>query len=137
MAQIFNDTTTWIDRKGIHHFGDGRGGLSMCGSVDRATGAGRARTAEKRGKLCPVCLEKFTALPEQFSGDSDIRIDRAIEIAVRFGGINKAHRKAWVIDQMVRQLAGERYDEIINLVTTARSGNDGSETYEWDVGIAP
>ena len=58
----------------------------------------------------------------------------AIEIAVRYGGIDGAHHKAWVIDQMVRILAGSAYDEV---VANAKAGEDGPDTYEWDVGIAP
>lgn len=34
------------------------------------------------------------------------RIDRAIDVAVRYGGFDGAHHKAWVIDQMVRELTG-------------------------------
>lgn len=62
------------------------------------------------------------------------RINKAIEIAVRFGGIDGDHHKAWVIDQMVRALAGDEYERI---VADARSGNDGPNTYEWNVGVVP
>lgn len=59
---------------------------------------------------------------------------RAIELAVRCGGIDGAHHKAWVIDQMVRILAGDEYE---NVVRDAKAGEDGPDTYEWDEGIAP
>lgn len=62
------------------------------------------------------------------------RIDQAVNLAVRYGGTQGDHHKAWVIDQMVRLLAGPDYDAI---VTEARSGEDGPETYPWDCGIAP
>jgi hypothetical protein len=62
------------------------------------------------------------------------RIDEAITIAVKYGGIGGEHHKAWVIDQMVRTLAGGRYDTIVK---DARAGEDGPESYDWDVGIAP
>ena len=62
------------------------------------------------------------------------RIFSAIAIAVKFGGINGDHHKAWVIDQMVRKLAGESYRSIVD---NARSGPDGPETYSWDEGVAP
>lgn len=61
-------------------------------------------------------------------------IDKAIEIAVGFGGIDGEHHKAWVIDQMVRVLAGDRYDSV---VADAKAGDDGPDTYTWDEGIAP
>lgn len=58
----------------------------------------------------------------------------ALDMAVKYGGIDGAHHKLWVIDQMVRALAGKHYDA---LVAEARAGEDGPETYSWDVGIAP
>lgn len=62
------------------------------------------------------------------------RIESAIDLAVRWGGTDGAHHKDWVIDQMVRTLAGDRYDAI---VAAAKAGEDGPETYSWNVGIAP
>lgn len=62
------------------------------------------------------------------------RLDSAIELAVRYGGIDGDHHKAWVIDQIVRALAGNRYSAI---VADAQDGDDGPETYTWDEGIAP
>lgn len=62
------------------------------------------------------------------------RIQAAIDLAVRYGGIDGDHHKAWVIDQMVRVLAGDRYRKIVR---EARSGEDGPETYDWNEGIAP
>lgn len=62
------------------------------------------------------------------------RRDNAIDLAVRYGGIDGSHHKAWVIDQMVRVLAGDKYEEIVDGVC---AGEDGPNTYEWDCGIAP
>lgn len=62
------------------------------------------------------------------------RIDKAIELAVRFGGIDGDHHKTWVIDQMVRILSGDDYAEI---VANAMAGEDGPATYSWDVGMSP
>jgi hypothetical protein len=62
------------------------------------------------------------------------RINAAIDLAVRYGSIDGAHHKAWVIDQMVRALSGDGYAE---LVAAACDGEDGPETYSWDEGIAP
>ena len=89
--------------------------------------------------------------------DSD-RIDKALDLAIRYGGIDGDHHKAWVIDQMVRALTGcpmvkktghradgLEYDyedqgeseEYLKLVADANDGEDGPDTYEWNVGIAP
>jgi len=86
------------------------------------------------------------------------RIEKAIDFAVRYGGIDGGHHKMWVIDQMVRALTGcpmvtktakdvhgndYTYEdqgespEYMALVAEACDGEDGPETYSWDVGIAP
>lgn len=65
---------------------------------------------------------------------ADDAVEAAIDLAVQSGGIDGTHHKAWVIDQMIRLLAGDRYETI---VADARAGEDGPETYDWDVGIAP
>ena len=63
-----------------------------------------------------------TAVPEP--------ITRALEIAFDYGQVDGAHHKAWVIDQMVQALTGDRYDRWVEEYT-----DDGE--YEWDTGIAP
>jgi hypothetical protein len=62
------------------------------------------------------------------------RIEEALTIAIRYGGFDGAHHKAWVIDQMVRALTGDDYEEF---VAEACDGEDGPETYSWDEGVAP
>jgi hypothetical protein len=62
------------------------------------------------------------------------RVQAAINIAIRYGGIDGSHHKMWVIDQMLRILSGSEYD---NLIRDANHGEDGPNTYEWDIGIAP
>lgn len=65
---------------------------------------------------------------------SQQKIDAAINMAIEYGGTYGDHHKAWVIDQMVRILAGENYESI---VAQAKDGEDGPDTYDWDEGIAP
>ena len=67
------------------------------------------------------------------SKDKEI-IGDAIDLIVQWGGIDGSHHKDWVMDQVVRKLAGDRYDEI---VATACFGEDGDNTYSWECGIAP
>ena len=62
------------------------------------------------------------------------RIQKAINLAVRYGGIDGDHHKAWVIDQMVRVLAGADYPVIVREACT---GEDGPNTYAWDEGTPP
>jgi hypothetical protein len=60
--------------------------------------------------------------------------NRALNLIARYGGIDGAHHKQWVIDQVVRALTGDEYDA---WVTEVKAGEDGPETYEWDTGRAP
>jgi hypothetical protein len=62
------------------------------------------------------------------------KIEAAIELAFQYGGIDGAHHKMWVIDQMLRILTGDKYDA---LVRESCDGEDGPDTYGWDTGIAP
>jgi len=86
------------------------------------------------------------------------RIDKALTFAVRFGGTDEFHHLQWIVDQMVRALTdcpmvtgsgidahGKEYqficqgesDEYLKLVTDAKDGKDGPDTYDWEVGIPP
>lgn len=62
------------------------------------------------------------------------RIAKAVALAIRYGGIDGAHHKAWVIDQMLRILLGGKYEQAIR---ESCAGEDGPNTYEHDVGIPP
>ena len=62
------------------------------------------------------------------------RIKDALDVAWQAGGMDGEHHKAWVIDQMVRALTGPDYAE---WVAARKIGEDGPETYGWDVGTAP
>jgi hypothetical protein len=58
----------------------------------------------------------------------------ALDNACSYGGIDGAHHKTWVIDQMVRALTGSDYDATIDKWC---NGEDGPNTYNWDCGVAP
>ena len=62
------------------------------------------------------------------------RMKEALTIGVQYGGIDGDHHKDWVIDQMIRKLAGSEYD---NIVAESCAGEDGPNTYSWNCGIAP
>lgn len=59
-------------------------------------------------------------------------VTAALEVARRYGGTDEAHHKDWVIDQMVRALTGDQYE---TWVAETCDGEDGPETYSWEVGI--
>ena len=62
------------------------------------------------------------------------RIFEALKLATDYGQTDGAHHKMWVIDQIVRVLAGDEYPAVIK---AHNDGDDGPETYAWDEGIAP
>lgn len=61
-------------------------------------------------------------------------VEKALDLALNYGSIDGDHHKTWVIDQMVRALTGDSYD---NWVAQHNDGEDGPNTYAWDEGIAP
>jgi len=85
------------------------------------------------------------------------RIQAALDIASSYGGIDGAHHKMWVIDQMVRVLTGcpevkllatdihgtsYTYDALGQSDTyrawvKAFEEEDGVKIYEWEIGIIP
>lgn len=62
------------------------------------------------------------------------RIDAALTLAFHYGMVDGAHHKMWVIDQMVRALAGDSYDQWVREIC---AGADGPATYQWDEGTPP
>jgi len=62
------------------------------------------------------------------------RMNDAIDVLLRYGQIDGAHHKQWVIDQALRALTGDDYTALIQ---SACDGEDGADTYTWEVGIAP
>ena len=60
-----------------------------------------------------------------YSGCLD-RIDKALDWAIQYGRIEGDREKAWVIDQMIRALAGGEYDRITSEVNSDRARGFGS-----------
>lgn len=54
-----------------------------------------------------------------------------LELVARFGGIDGAHHKQWVIDQLLRHLLGHLY------AAWVEEYNAPPDYDDWDVGIAP
>lgn len=59
---------------------------------------------------------------------------KVTEIATAYGQIDGDHHKAWVIDQIMRAVKGDSYDQWVREYC---AGDDGPDTYEWDPGVAP
>ena len=62
------------------------------------------------------------------------RIKNSLSIASEYGCIDGGHHKMWTIDQMVRELAGESYQEWVD---NYNKDEEGNYVYEWDTGINP
>lgn len=62
------------------------------------------------------------------------RQSRALQIIERYGGSRDAQHQQWVLDQVVRALTGEGYDDWVH---RQRDGDDGPHTFEWSEGVAP
>lgn len=87
------------------------------------------------------------------------RINKALDIAQKYGTTDGGHHKMWVIDQMVRALTGcptvmrqgisqstgqmftweemVENDRYMRWVRKCQEGEDGPLTYEWETGVAP
>ena len=58
---------------------------------------------------------------------------KALDLIDEWGGVGGGHHKQWLLDQVARVLA----DDYESWVAEWESGEDGQNTYTWDVGIAP
>lgn len=56
------------------------------------------------------------------------------ELIFEYGSIDGVHHKEWVLDQTLRLIYKDRYDEKMREYLY---GADGPDTYEWGTGIAP
>ena len=90
----------------------------------------------EKSKCCTCGFEWKTGTNGSHSCSNTLqkKINSAIEIAIKYGGIDGAHHKDWVIDQIVRILAKDNYSEVIR---KACYGQDGPDTYYLETGIAP
>jgi len=97
-------------------------------------------------------IAKLGDLAKEYEGqvtDLEKRITTAVELAVKYGGIDGDHHKLWVIDQMVRHLTGcpreTRSARDHNGLSYEYVALGESEAYKrlmavvpsWDPGIAP
>jgi hypothetical protein len=64
--------------------------------------------------------------------EAQTREQRVIDLIVDYGSIDGADHKQWVLDQIVRVIAGVNYDAFVE---TYMSDEDGM--IDWDRGIAP
>lgn len=63
---------------------------------------------------------------------SKSKIDTAVDIALRYGMIKETHHMSWVIDQMLRCILDDKYQQTIHEYNESDLEHDS-----WDIGIAP
>lgn len=73
-------------------------------------------------------------MASNLTGSLEERAEGALKVAYEYGSVDGARHKQWVIDQMVKALTGDRYDE---WVANFNRGLDGEDDYLWDEGRAP
>ena len=66
--------------------------------------------------------------------EKDADIEKVLELIFQYGQIDGDHHKAWVIDQIVRILTGDKYKEWVKEYTY---DEETGECYGWNKGIAP
>ena len=80
-------------------------------------------------------FERWGVFERQQAETDAERVQLALELLAEHGQTDGDHHKAWVIDQTVRILAGDRYEHFI--AEYRSEDGDGEPIYTWDEGIAP
>lgn len=80
-------------------------------------------------------LIKLNDVKLNFIEEENNKINKALEIAFQYGQIDGDHHKIWVIDQMVRALTGDKYNEFVKEYETDEE--TGEKEWVWKNGIAP
>jgi hypothetical protein len=62
------------------------------------------------------------------------RVQLATDLILENAQTDGAHHKTWVLDQVLRVLTGDRYQQVIDAYC---DGDDGEMAYDWDEGVAP
>ena len=65
--------------------------------------------------------------------DESIKIVNCIDHIEQYGGIDGAHHKQWLLNELIKILV----DDYDGWVVDYEDGEDGPNTYQWDIGIAP
>lgn len=81
------------------------------------------------GGWTPPCCAGWSIYSEPVPETDAERIQAALDVALEYGGIDGGCHKMWVLDQVVRYLAGDRYTAFVE---SARADGHG-----WSEGIAP
>jgi 20S proteasome alpha/beta subunit len=67
--------------------------------------------------------------------EAHARIEKALTIIYEAGQIDGHHHKMWVIDQVVRHLMGDDYEDWV--AEYQGDPDDDANYYYWDEGVCP
>lgn len=70
---------------------------------------------------------------------SQLKLNKIEEIIYEYGQIHGGHHKMWVLDQVMRIVKGDEYDNFVKEYEYADDEGVITEEqqYEWDIGIPP
>ncbi len=75
-------------------------------------------------------------VPEGLSVEEyEARIQKALEVIYNLGQVDGSHHKTWVLDQVVRHLMGDDYEDWV--AEYEGDPDDYANYYSWDEGICP
>lgn len=77
--------------------------------------------------------EQTMAVASASNTQKAVMISEALALILKYGGIDGAHHKQWLIDQILRALTGDGYNKWLSDYEVDENG----DTYTWDEGIAP
>ena len=92
---------------------------------------GMLKCGEQQWFGLPEAITRYLAARDKAQAERD---EKVLNFINEWGGIDGGHHKQWVLDQLVRIVAGDGYEQ---WVAEHRAGDEGPDTYEWDEGIAP
>lgn len=91
-------------------------------------------SAKKARFLAKLLVDEFPSeKPDQV--ESDDPVADALELIAEYGTVDGDSHKQWLLDQVVRILAGDGYEEWIRSLSDGLEEDDAP--IEWDEGIAP
>ena len=84
-------------------------------------------------------VDKIKETYEKEVEEDKKKLDEIEKIIYQYGQIDGGHHKMWVIDQIMRIIKGDKYEEFVhNYQYTDEDGNPTEDLYySWDEGIAP
>lgn len=71
--------------------------------------------------------------------DKNSNLTKIFNMIYSYAGIDGAHHKDWLLDQIMRSITGDNYEEFVKFYERPLSVNglEDGDYCQWDAGIAP